>query len=78
MRGSPRVQGAHEVSLATVLEIGRLLGVEMPAIVAVLGIEAHPGPDIDDRLSPPLAASVDRIAALLHEHLARGRLGAGG
>lgn len=69
LRGSPRVQGAHEVSLATVLEIGRLLGIEMPATIAVLGVEAHPGPDIDDRLSPPLAASVDRIAALLHEHL---------
>ena len=69
MGGSARVQGAHEVSLANVLEIGRLLGVDMPASIAVLGIEACPGPDIDDRLSPPVAASVDRIAALLHQHL---------
>jgi hydrogenase maturation protease len=73
MRGSPRVQGAHEVSLAMVLEVGRLLGVEMPDTIAVLGIEARPGPDIDDRLSPPLAAHVDRIAALLYEHLAARR-----
>lgn len=71
MRGSPRIQGAHEVSLANVLEIGRALGLEMPASVAVLAIEAHPGPDIDDRLSPALAANVDSIAALLHRHLAR-------
>ena len=71
MRGSARVQGAHEVSLANVLEIGRLLGVQVPDSIAVLGVEARPGPDIDDRLSPPLAASVDRIAALLHDHLAQ-------
>ncbi len=67
--GSPRLEGAHEVSLPDVLAIGRMLGVEMPATVAVLGVEAHPGPDIDDRLSPPLAAAVDRIALHLHAHL---------
>jgi hydrogenase maturation protease len=72
MPGSPRVQGEHEVSLAEVLQIGRVLGVEMPASIVVLAIEAQPGPDIDDRLSPALAARVERIAALLHQHLSAG------
>jgi len=69
MDGSVRLRGAHDLDLPNVLKLGSALGMQMPETMEVLGIEACPGPDIDDRLSPPVAAAVDRIAALLHAHL---------
>jgi hydrogenase maturation protease len=71
LRTSPRLRGAHDLALPGVLKLGEALGMKMPRSVEVLGIQAAPGPEITDRLSPPLAARVERLAERLHDHLAR-------
>ncbi len=64
-----RLAGAHDIDLPGLLGMARLLGTPLPETVDVLGIEASPGPEIDDRLSPAVAARVESIAAFLHAHL---------
>ncbi len=75
---SPRLAGMHDLDLPGVLRLGRVLGVPMPETVRVLGIEARPAHDLNDRLSPPVAACVEQVAARLLEELRQGPLAAGG
>jgi hydrogenase maturation protease len=74
--GSARLVGSHDIGLPAAVELGRLLGIRMPADVEVIGIEAEVGDRIEEGLSPELAAAVPVVAAWLCERLAgRGREG---
>jgi hydrogenase maturation protease len=68
--GSARLVGSHDIGLAAAVELGRLLGIDMPVEVEVIGIEAKVGDRIEEGLSPEVAAAVPLVASWLH-----GRLG---
>lgn len=68
--GVSRLVGSHDVGLATAIDLGRLLGLSMPAEVAVVAIEADVGGRIEERLSPKLAAAVPRVARRIYRGLA--------
>jgi hydrogenase maturation protease len=67
-----RHRGTHTFSLADVIELARVLG-QLPPHLAGFGIE---GADfaIGAGLSPEAAAAVDKVTALLLEHLEAGDL----
>ncbi len=68
--GSARLVGSHDIGLAAAVELGRLLGIDMPAHVEVIGIEADVGNRIEEDLSPEVAAAVPLVASWLHRRLA--------
>ena len=68
--GCARLVGGHDVGLSAAIQLGRLLGVEMPERVEVIGVEAVPGDRIEEGLSPALAAAVPIVAAWIYRRLA--------
>ncbi len=73
-----RIGGAHDLDLPGVLRLGRLLDLPMPRTARVLAIESLPCQELEERLSPPVAASVERVAATLYAELAGGTVGRSG
>jgi hydrogenase maturation protease len=67
LAGCGRLVGSHDIGIAQVVELGRLLGVPMPRRLEIVGVEAEPIGRIDETLSPP----VDRAVEPLAEHLYR-------
>ncbi len=51
---------AHDATLQTALEMGRVLGARLPATVMVVAIEAENVYDFSEELSPAVAASTPR------------------
>ncbi len=69
--GSARLTGAHDVSLESALELGRLLGTPIPSDIEVYGIEAKETGELSERLTPEVEAAVQPFAAWLHGRLDR-------
>ena len=67
--GAARLVGSHDIGLAAAIELGRMLGVPMPAQVEILGIEATVGDDIQEGLSPEVEAAIAPLARSLHAAL---------
>jgi hydrogenase maturation protease len=57
--GSVRLNSFHDISLPTVLALGRQMGWDMPHDVAIWGIEADQVGVFHEGLSPAVASSVD-------------------
>jgi hydrogenase maturation protease len=70
LAGSARLVGSHDVGLAQVIELGRLLGLPMPARLEIFGVEARPSGRIGDDLSPAVASAVGPLAERLYRRLA--------
>jgi hydrogenase maturation protease len=66
---SPRLASAHDLDIATTLDLARRLGAVMPREIVVFGIEAANINEFCEELTPAVAASVapnvERIAARL-------------
>ena len=71
--GSARLVGSHDIGLAGALELARALGIAMPAIVTVLGVEAADVTTFAETPTPEVAEAVVRLARELHESLSGGR-----
>jgi len=69
--GSPRLAGAHGVSLRDAVELSRAAGHPMPEEIEVYGIEGSGGFEITETLTPEVAEAVDRLAGRIHERLRR-------
>lgn len=60
-RGSVRLNSFHDINFATVLELGRRMGWQMPKQIAIWGIEGEEMDSFKEELSPPVYAAVDQI-----------------
>ena len=59
----------HDASLATALELGRQMGLELPDDIWVVAIEAEYVYDFSDRLSPEIEMAVPQAVKLVTEVL---------
>ncbi len=69
-RGSIRAASTHDVDLATALELGRQLGMEIPGEMVILAIEAADVESFGEELTPSVAAAVPQAVELVLEQLA--------
>jgi hydrogenase maturation protease len=69
LAGAARLVGSHDVGLAQVVELGRLLGVPMPRRLEIVGVEADLGGRIEEHLSPRVARAVGPLAERLYRRL---------
>jgi hydrogenase maturation protease len=60
-RGSVRLNSFHDINFATMLELGRKMGWQMPAQIAIWGIEGAEMDEFKEALSPPVYAAVDQV-----------------
>jgi hydrogenase maturation protease len=60
---------AHDTSLATAMQLGQSMGLELPKEVWIIGVESQNVYDFSEDLTPPVAAAVPRAAALLQSLL---------
>ncbi len=72
--------GSHQCDLTTALELGRLLGYELPAEVSILVVEVADLATIREALTPDVAAAVGQARRLVAEWVNRtgGALDPGG
>jgi len=68
-RGSIRAASTHDVGLATALELGRQLGMDIPGEIVILGIEAVDVETFGEELTPSVAAAVPQAVELVLEQL---------
>lgn len=68
--GSPRLVGAHDITLAGAFELARTLSVPMPEWVEIYAVEAADTDRIEEGLSPAVAAAVPLLAGEIHRQLA--------
>lgn len=61
----------HDTSLMTALEMGRKMGLDLPASVTVVAVEAKNVYDFSEELSPPVAAAVPIAARAVLDELKR-------
>ncbi len=71
LAGCARLVGSHDIGLAEVVALGRLLGVPMPARLEVIAVEARPTGQIEEALSPAVERSVGSLAQTLYERFAQ-------
>jgi len=69
LAGSRRLINAHEISLPVALEMGRRLGLSMPADVELIGIEAVELYTMSTDMSEPVQACVQPVAARIYGRL---------
>lgn len=67
--GMARLVNVHELSIATVFELARRLGIEMPEHVMIYAIEAGDVRTISEELSPAVAAAVRPLAVEIYDRL---------
>jgi hydrogenase maturation protease len=69
LSGSRRLINAHEISLPTALEMGRKLGLDMPAEVELIAIEAIELYTMSTTMTPPVQAAVEPVAQRIYQRL---------
>jgi hydrogenase maturation protease len=62
---------SHQISLPTALELGKLLGAEMPPVVDVLAVEAQDLETLAENLTPPVRAALNDAETLIREWIVR-------
>ncbi|MBD3334975.1 MAG: hydrogenase maturation protease [Candidatus Eisenbacteria bacterium] len=61
--GSPRGTAVHDVSLFQALELGRMLGLPMPARVEIIAVEIIENRRVAEKISPPVQQAMISAAA---------------
>jgi len=69
VKGCARLVGSHDIGVAEAIEMGRLLGADMPSEVEIIGIACADTACIEEQLSPALAAAVEPTARWLFRKL---------
>jgi len=62
---------SHQINLPTVLELGRILGVDMPEVVDVVTVEAEDLETLSEELSPSVHQAVDGAISLIEEWISQ-------
>ena len=62
---------SHQINLPTALELGRILGVDMPEMVDVVTVEAKDLETLSEELSPPVRQAVDGAVNLIGEWISQ-------
>ena len=62
---------SHQINLPTALELGRILGVDMPEVVDVVTVEAEDLETLSEELSPPVRQAVDGAVTLIKEWISQ-------
>jgi hydrogenase maturation protease len=69
LRTSLRIRSVHDINLPTVLELGRRLGLEMPAKITIFGIQAEDpftfGESLTDAAERGMHEAVDLVLKVL-------------
>lgn len=69
-RGSVRAASTHDIRLASALELGAQLGMNMPKQIVIFGIEAADVDTFGEQLTPAVAAAVPGAVDLVLDELA--------
>jgi len=70
---SLRIRSVHDIDLPTVLELGRRLGIEMPAELAVFGIQAQDMLTFGETLTEPAERGLHTAVDLVLEEIGDSR-----
>lgn len=62
---------SHQINLPTALELGRHLGLDMPAVVDVIAVEAKDLETVSEELSPPVRSAVGVALTQIEEWILR-------
>jgi hydrogenase maturation protease len=62
---------SHQISLPTALELGRQMGLNMPAAVDVIAVEAQDVHTLSEDVSPAVRAAVDRAVKEIQQWISR-------
>lgn len=60
-RGSVRLNSFHDINFATLLELGKKMGWQMPVQIAIWGIEGAEMGEFKEELSPAVLRAVDQV-----------------
>lgn len=60
-RGSVRLNSFHDINFATVLELGKKMGWQMPVQIAIWGVEGEEMDRFKEELSPAVLRAVDQV-----------------
>ena len=61
------ITSAHDVSLLTAIQLGREMGVQLPEMIFIVGIEAQRVYDISEELSPSLRSIIPNAIQLVND-----------
>jgi hydrogenase maturation protease len=64
--GSARLVGAHELNLATALQLAADMGIPMPETIDVFGVEVAEIRQLGEHLTPAVEAAAERLSRDLH------------
>lgn len=73
IKATAHSNSSHDATLPAALETGRLMGLQLPATILVVGVEIEPTFEFSEALSPTVAAAVEPAAATLLEVLGEAR-----
>ncbi|MFN2137640.1 MAG: hydrogenase maturation protease [Candidatus Promineifilaceae bacterium] len=66
---SAHLTAAHDTSLQTALEVGSMMGAQLPQIVAVIGVEAKMVYEFSEKLSPAVEACIPQAVNLAQKRI---------
>ncbi len=69
---SPRIVSYHDMGFFTALELGRMLGLDMPQRISLFTVEALDIETVSERLTPCVAQSLDPLVEEILQTLDRG------
>ncbi|MDD5088068.1 MAG: hydrogenase maturation protease [bacterium] len=67
---SKNLTTSHQISLPTALELGRRLGIELPAVIDIIAVEAQDVETISENMTEPVARAVDEAISFIRKWIA--------
>jgi len=64
-RSTHRLQWQHGIDFATTIRLGQSIGMQMPSVVAVYGVEVYDPYCFGERLSPEIESEIPNIAGTI-------------
>jgi len=64
---SKNLTTSHQISLPTALELGRRLGMELPAVIDVIAVEAQDLETLSEQMTEPVERAVDEAIAMIRQ-----------
>lgn len=70
LRTSLRIRSVHDIDLPTVLKLGRLMGLQMPAQVLIYAIQAEDAHTLGETMTPPVRQAMARAVKVVLNRIA--------
>lgn len=64
---SKNLTTSHQISLPTAIELGKRLGIQLPAVIDVIAVEAQDLETLSEQMTEPVARAVDKAVALVRQ-----------